>query len=153
MGITSDRVNYPYGRTRKFKPAIQALEAHLLVHFFFGHVSPFRYPAALLGGASFGRSLAPDLLPRCPVGCGDEGKSRRADGEGTLEWLPKAKRWRIRLSVRTPEGTKRKSFTAKRQGDVIKKRDEYLKNTGMRNAVVRRSIDPDKTVLSDYLQD
>ena len=85
---------------------------------------------------------------------GQKGKPRRADGEGTLEWLPKEKRWRIRLTVRTPEGKARKAFTAKKQGDAIRKRDEYLKNSGGRQAAgVRRSIDPEKTTLAEYLPD
>lgn len=85
---------------------------------------------------------------------GQKGKPRRADGEGTLEWLPKVKRWRIRLTVRTADGTTRKAFTAKKQAEVIRKRDEFLKNNGGRGAAgVRRSIDPEKTTLAEYLPD
>jgi integrase len=66
-------------------------------------------------------------------------KRRRAAGEGTLEYLPKQGRWRIRLS--TPEG--RKSFTSKSQAEAIAKRDRYLRE--------RTNFKPSGLTLSDYL--
>lgn len=85
---------------------------------------------------------------------GQKGRPRRANGEGTLEYLAKEKRYRIRLTIRTPEGKKRKTFTAKLQRDVIRKRDKFLEEQGSRSiSGSRRSIDPEKTPLSDYLID
>lgn len=51
---------------------------------------------------------------------------RREKGSGTLEWLPKTERWRIRITVDTPTGKKRKAFTAKTKRAVADKRDAYL---------------------------
>lgn len=82
-------------------------------------------------------------------GMGQKGKSRRANGEGTLEWLEKEGCYRIRLSVRTPEGTRRKTFKAKKQGDVIKKRDDFLQETGRG----RRMRLTERTTLAEYLPD
>jgi integrase len=80
---------------------------------------------------------------------GQKGKPRRANGEGTLEWIEKEQCYRIRLSVRTPEGEKRKTFKAKRQRDVIKKRDGFLRETDRG----RRGLAPARTTLSEYLSD
>lgn len=83
------------------------------------------------------------------VDMGQRGKPRRANGEGTLEWLESEGCYRIRLSIRTPQGTKRKTFKARKQRDVIKKRDEFLKDTGRG----RRLKLNNRTTLTDYLPD
>ncbi len=54
-------------------------------------------------------------------------KERRAPGEGTLEWLPKTRRYRIRLTVDTPQGKKRKAFTHPAKKGVAAKRDAWLR--------------------------
>ena len=71
-------------------------------------------------------------------------RERRASGEGTLEWLPKTERWRVRITIQTPAGKKRKAFTGPTKKAVIARRDAFLKV----DALV--SLDQDTTV-SEYL--
>lgn len=68
--------------------------------------------------------------------------ARRESGLGTLEWLPKTERWRVRITVETPSGKKRKAFTAPTKRAVIAKRDAYLKADAPYDA---------DTTVSEYL--
>jgi integrase len=56
-----------------------------------------------------------------------EKRKKRENGLGTLEYLPDVDRWRVRLTVETSGGKRRKSLTAKRKKDVIAKRDAFLR--------------------------
>jgi integrase len=58
------------------------------------------------------------------------GKPRRAKGEGTLEYLPATGRYRVRVTVDTPNGKTRKSFTHKTKKGVKEKRDAWLRERG-----------------------
>lgn len=73
------------------------------------------------------------------------GKQKRENGAGTLEYLSKLDRWRIRLTVETPTGKTRKAFTAKKKKDVIAKRDAYLR---AREGI---AFDAEELTVSDYL--
>jgi integrase len=71
--------------------------------------------------------LTPGQWRECGGDAKLRGMPRRSKGEGTLEWMPKTKRWRVRVTVTTPEGTKkRKAFTAPTKKAVIAKRDAFL---------------------------
>lgn len=73
-------------------------------------------------------------------------RPKRENHAGTLEYLPKLDRWRIRLTVEGPNGTKfRKAFTAKKKKDVIAKRDQWLKD---REGI---AFDAEKITVSNYL--
>lgn len=69
-------------------------------------------------------------------------KPRRESGAGTLEWLPKTQRWRVRITVQGSNGTKRKAFTAPTKKAVIAKRDEYLRGG---------SFESEDMTVSEYL--
>jgi integrase len=72
-------------------------------------------------------------------------KPRRSKGEGTLEWLPKTKRWRIRITVDTPTGKTRKAFTHPTKKGVRAKRDAWLKD---RHGL---AFDAENLTVSGYL--
>lgn len=70
---------------------------------------------------------------------------RRAPGEGTLEWLPKTKRFRVRITVDTPTGKTRKAFTHPTKKGVVAKRDAWLRD---RQGL---AFDAEKLTVSEYL--
>jgi integrase len=76
----------------------------------------------------------------------------RANGEGTIGYVASEKRWRARITVRTPEGPKRKSFSGKTRKEAYNKMVKALAD-GPGEARRRRGIDPEKTPLEDYLED
>lgn len=70
-------------------------------------------------------------------------KIRREPGSGTLEWLPATQRWRVRLTVETPKGKKRRAWTAPTKRAVIAKRDAYLKSS--------QGFEAEEMTVSEYL--
>lgn len=89
------------------------------------------------------------LLKCCKIDLvGKRGKPRRAHGEGTLEYLAKERRWRIRLTINNPDGTtRRKTFTSRvSQEDVINKRDRWKADRLGKGPLA----DPEKVTLSAY---
>ncbi len=71
-------------------------------------------------------------------------RTRRENHAGTLEQLNDG-RWRVRLTVETARGKKRKAFTAKTKKAVVAKRDVYLQQ---REGV---AFDAEKVTVSEYL--
>ncbi len=71
-------------------------------------------------------------------------RTRRENHAGTLEQLADG-RWRVRLTVETARGKKRKAFTAKTKKAVVAKRDAYLQQ---REGV---AFDAEKVTVSEYL--
>jgi integrase len=71
-------------------------------------------------------------------------RTRRENGAGTVELLNDG-RWRVRLTVETSAGRKRKAFTAKTKKAVVAKRDAYLRD---REGI---AFDAEMVTVSDYL--
>lgn len=85
------------------------------------------------------------LWPPHPYDSRPMGKRpKRENGAGSLEEL-KDGRWRVRLTVETSMGVRRKAFTAKTKKAVVAKRDAYLKD---REGI---AFDAEKVTVSDYL--
>ncbi len=70
--------------------------------------------------------------------------TRRENGAGTVELLNDG-RWRVRLTIETSTGRKRKAFTAKTKKAVVAKRDAYLRD---REGI---AFDAETVTVSDYL--
>ncbi len=78
------------------------------------------------------------------------GVGKNANGEGSITYDKRRKRWRARISIETPEGTKRKHLGwFKTRDEAHAALIEALSRSGRR----RLSLDADRVTVTEYLED
>ncbi len=75
---------------------------------------------------------------------------KNANGEGSITYDKRRKRWRARITIETPEGTKRKHLGwFKTRDEAHAALIEALSRSGRR----RLSLNADRVTVTEYLED